>query len=336
MSRGEAAAHRLRRRPPIILDGRQAAAAGRIGRLELAELRRLEVRVNVDIVTASPDGNTLLTGHRGSDNREEIKLWSQKNGHWDGQVLWSSDSSNILNCAFSPDGALIALAGADGTLELMRTNDLSLHSRLRAAEEHSTPRIWSCVFSPDSSMVAFTTASRLYWAPTADGAPTYSVARGSSIWQWCGFAPGGKRIYTAAGDGSLCWKHLHSGEEGQIGVGAPIRHGDVHPSNEQLALGCSDGAVRLWMPSMHEPTHVFQLHDEPVTRCQFSPDVTLLLTTSIRDGVARIWPVELKRNMKPLTEIASTALEEVTFNLDGSLLINHGNGEIVTYSVKGI
>jgi WD40 repeat protein len=100
----------------------------------------------VGAVAISSDGKklaaTLRFGHLAVIDLPARKL--------EQQVVLGGGSVEFLSAAFSPDGALLAIAGDGGTVQIRHVQTGQLHMALRG----HTGRVWKVIFSPDGNTVA--------------------------------------------------------------------------------------------------------------------------------------------------------------------------------------
>lgn len=95
-------------------------------------------------VAISPDGQRALTG---GSNRSQARLWDVATGKR--HAAFALAASQPLTGDFSPDGRLLALAWADGSVEIRQAPTGRLVHRVRSL----SPAIQAVAFSPDSSAV---------------------------------------------------------------------------------------------------------------------------------------------------------------------------------------
>jgi dipeptidyl aminopeptidase/acylaminoacyl peptidase len=230
----------------------------------------------------SGDGALVAAASGAPGEYGEVRLFDSKTGEMRQQVGSSTDA--FLDVKFSPDGTLLAAAGADHSLSIF---DVASGARRQHLLVHSDA-VTAVAFSPDSKQVAsvsldrtakiFDAASGKLVATYRDHqAPLYAVV----------FTPDGKQVMTAGRDKAVHqWnmsdakKQRELGGQGDVvrllvsggqlylgGAGKKLAQANIadlkagrtfeglndwiysvaiHPTTQRIAAGCYDGTVAIW------------------------------------------------------------------------------------------
>ena len=223
----------------------------------------------------------------------------------------------VQNCAFSPDGMLLATVSDDRTARLWQVAD---GTERRVLIGH-TGGVWDCAFSPDGILLATASDDRTarLWQ-VADGTG-YAVLTGHADWvTGCVFSPDGTVLATASRDGTVRLWHVADGTTHTVlyGHAGGAWHCAFSPDGTLLATTSSDGIVRLWRIPQGGEHGRLTGHTGIVRGCAFSPDGTLL-GTSGDDGTVRVWHVADGTQHTVLTAYTSL-VRNCAFSPDGTLL----------------
>jgi WD40 repeat protein/DNA-binding SARP family transcriptional activator len=294
-------------------DGARLATTNEDGRAAILDAKTGETlftfrhpRGAVWEVTFSPDGTRLATA--GQDNT--ARVWDAK----DGQDLLTLTGhaqappvggwyEGLTTVAFSPDGKLLASAGADGQAILW---DMETGERVLALQVHPDGiGVTRVAFSPGGTRLAAASDAHPVEGDPEGGRPLVSVwnlASGQEQYAvtdlpnraWAlAFSPDGTKLVVGVEADFLKVCDATSGEE-SLSLGG--HSGDVY-----AAAFSPDGALlatagheppKLWDLSTGQKLVTFPGHTDTVDDLAFSPDGTRLASSS-SDGTIRVYAVDV-------------------------------------------
>lgn len=227
-------------------------------------------------------------------------------------------TAGAVTMAFSPGGAVLALADAAGSIRLW---DTAAHAPIGHPLPGLVGGVSSLSFSPDGTTLASAAidGSIHLWDTSVHrslGQPLRGHSReitGSAV------APDGRTLATASTDGSVRLWDLPA----RRSLGAPLDRGTwfthvtFSPSGEILAVAEIDGSVKLWRVAGRRLLGRLTAGNEGLADMTFSPDGRLLVTAS-RQGEIFLWNASTLRRLGPA--FPGGPGTEVAFSPDGSLL----------------
>ena len=235
----------------------------------------------------APDGKTVVT----TSEEGTVRFWNATTGQMTRQV---NVNGRVCAAAFSPDGKLLALRGADG-IKLLRA-DTGEFLRLVKGATEGIPQV---VFSPDGRLLASGDSKRTVrvWV-VATGALTYSfVGTTNHLVFGVAFMPDGKALVSGAGNGIYSagdvtvWD-LESGAHDASGAKRWI-HSDeqvwsvaVTPDGSNVVYQTTQGKVSFLNARTGEPRREFNTGDDS-RALAISPNGRLLAATA--RNTIKVW-----------------------------------------------
>ncbi|NTW53251.1 MAG: NACHT domain-containing protein [Chlorobaculum sp.] len=230
--------------------------------------------------------------------------------------------NDINDCAFSPDGTLILIAGGDISAHLW---DIASGKRVRKFSGHPFG-IYGCKFSPDGTVILTAGDDKLavLW-DVQSGKEIHSFNEHSAEILTCAFSPNGNAVLTADNDGiALLWDR-HSGKliqrfEGHSGS---IYSCAFSPDGNTIITSGKESTARLWNAHSGETIRLFEHYSGSIRACKFAPDGKTLVTAA-DDGIARLWETASGREIRQLKGHGDAMLACV-FSPDGNSLLTAGS-----------
>lgn len=236
----------------------------------------------ITCLALGPNGRRLAS----ASTDGTVKLWNTKTGR---QVLHAlrltspdpADASRHVtgwSCRFSPDGALLAVAGSDGLVRLWETSKGRLEREYRA----STCALNALDIAPDGKSLVTVDASGdvRTWA-LHDGSMLASASTGGAPVLCCRYSPDGQLIATGGQTGVQLWQAdsleaLHHIVLGPTGAVFGCAFSD---DSTLLATATHDGKVRVWdLQDLEDIRRTPLVPAGQLTDCDIDPEDEVVLT----------------------------------------------------------
>lgn len=248
-------------------------------------LATIDTGLPVNVVAASPDGRSFAAAGRGA-----LTVWDARTGKKTADLEGhGGERKNVVYADYSPDGRLLASAGADGTV---RVWDPSGRKPPRVLSGHESGVV-AVRFSPDGR--------RLYSASGDKTIRVWDPATGKELAVWRGhentvrgLAPSrdGKFVVSASYDGTARVWDAARGEVVRVQKvpGGVVNMAELLPDGRLLTCG-RDAYARIWGADGAEPEAVLSGHEGWVESFAVSRDGARAATTGW-DKTVRLWSLK--------------------------------------------
>ena len=280
------------------------------------------LRLTGDNMVFSPDGASLVTISGG-----DLLLWDTLTGQQ--KQIFIGHSSGIGSVLFSPDGAMLASAGKDGTVSLWNTR--TGHQTDIPTKKHGNVEM-PFSFSPDGEIFASGSADGTISLWDTRTRQRQQALSRHKYWVSCvSFAPNGEILASGSGDGTIYLWDLQTGQQKSVFTGYTVGYQKAHQNSKQITRlsfnpdgttfvsECADTTVRLWNIETGEYKDI-RTEDSTaeIYSLSMSPDSTTIASGS-NDGIIRLWDTRTGQRKKMLTEHASI-VSALSFSHDGATL----------------
>jgi WD40 repeat protein len=309
-------------------------------------------------VRFSPCGKRLATG--GLDRR--AALWDAATGK---RLLAFKDHTEALfaSLSFSPDGKRLAAWDRSPALNVW---DAETGKRLLTLPAFPRPIFARVEFSPDGHHLAsFSMGFRdgqgdpeVLVREARSGKRVAAVRDPDCLVCGLAYAPGGKRLATCGGGGSVAfvWELVTGAGVLTLGREADVRavYGVAFsPDGRRLASACPNGMVRVWELASGATAWARREHRAVAVRVAFSPDGGLLASagfdrwlqwqqamrpeTFCPEGEVILWSTDEGKRAAVLRFGKREAAFDLAWSPDGTRLATaHGDGTVKVWSVKDL
>lgn len=244
---------------------------------------------SVTDVVVSPDGHRIVTV---DDDRGSLRVWERprQGGTWSAPRVLSTANTQLRLPVFSPDGRFLATAtttmdNTTGPSYPIQVWDLD-HAREPVTADDQIIRVNDLAFSPDGRQVVIRNGDGVWSVDAAGGRDPVLLHVYDDKYAGCAFSPDDRYTACLAYDGIVIEDLMGQKEPVKLLDERGLTRLAFSPDGRRLAVGNSDGSVRVWDTDGREfPVH--RVHDGAVSSVEFSPDGHSLVSTG-DDGTVRI------------------------------------------------
>ncbi len=324
-------------------DGRILASVsdGKVIRLwDLSALNRTRlVKESVEggavKVCLSPDGRLLASG----SGDKNIRLRDASTGKV--MAVFTGHTGAVYDVCFSPDSRLLASGSGDKTIRIW---DVMTGKEVKVLEGHAAV-IYSVRFSPNGRLLASGSGDKTIRLWDVESGEEKAVLTGHTFAVLSvAFSPARQELASGSSDKTVRIWNVHTGKVKVVlsGKSAGMYGGikDVSFSSDGALLATAQGSVsslggviRLWDMKSNKIKMVLRGHIDSVTGVRFSPDGSLLASSS-GDRTVRLWDVSTGEEAVILRDHSDT-VSSLAFSKNGdALTVGLNNGDIMFWNLE--
>jgi hypothetical protein len=271
----------------------------------------------VTSVAFSPDGRRAVSADDGGD----VRIWSTATGRQEAAL---HPGGQLAQVAFSPDGALVAVAAHDGqgdaTVWRWRTGE-------RVASLHEDSGLNSVAFGPTDGLVAMAgdDANVRVWDWRTGRVVSILDAPGYGYVQNVALSGGGRLIAAGYDDGTVrVWDWPSQRVVGRLTTSnRSVPNVAFSADGRLVATGGQDAVLRVWDWRARRLLWSKRVNPAHIESVAFSPDGALV-AAGHDDDVARIWDWRRGRRVASLRGHTDT-VRAVAFSPNGCLVATAGS-----------
>ncbi|MBD2678230.1 MULTISPECIES: TIR domain-containing protein [Nostoc] len=236
-----------------------------------------------------------------------------------------NESDAIISVSFSPDGEILATAGANSTVKLWNKHGLLL----KTLEGHQDP-VMSLSFSPDSQILASASLDGTVKLWSKQGKELKTPDRLNTGVRTVSFSPDGKTLAFGSDDNNVSlWNRKDGKFQILKGHNYQVNSVSFSPDGQILLSGSGDRKVKLWNKQGKE-LKTLEEHTDAVTSVSFSPNGRIFASASL-DKTVRLWNRDGSFIQKLNTQNRQGSfIYGISFSSDGRTLATANDDSTVT------
>ncbi|MEH2067781.1 MAG: TIR domain-containing protein [Nostoc sp.] len=250
-----------------------------------------------------------------NEERAEVMKVLGQAIYWVRERSRLEDSNAIPSVSFSPDGEILATAGANRTVKIWNK-----HGRLLHTLEKHKDEVMSVSFSPDSQILASASLDGTVKLWNRQGKLFHDFEKLNTKVRTVSFSPDSQIFATASEDGKVrLWnrqykvfqtlKHMNYSDR--------VRSVSFSPDGKIIATAGDDNMVKLWNcqgQMLFKPLK----HNAAVFSVIFSPNGKMIASASF-DGTVKFWNLE-GQELNNLQKNYSDPIRSVSFSPDNKMI----------------
>ncbi|KAK2900722.1 hypothetical protein Q8A67_008837 [Cirrhinus molitorella] len=224
----------------------------------------------------------------------------------------------------SPDGKLVAVGTGEGTVHFLHTETgQEVKSLLSSGDGIS-----GCIFLGKELLATTSFDGQVEVWDVASGCRTAHINAHTNKITGCDVSPDEKHFATVSLDLNLkVWSAQKSTEVASLMNPSPLNCVNFDPEGQLVAVGCWDGAIRLW--NWYEKENIMTLlgHQSSVRSLSFSPCSSILCSGCL-SGDVRLWSVPAGACVGSYHAHRGST-QSLNFLQGGNLLLSAGHDSVV-------